>query len=209
MYCRYCEGTGKLGMQRETCSFCGGSGYEYKKMLLNKDDIERGLNELINEQIELERKLENSTADTEFDCLQRIELIHNKERNEVILDKFFGISYDDYRMKGFGGVKIEEEGRIKLTYTDEMRFQDALWENEKENVQRMKELYKDIMQEAVEKGFKGSYVIYEGIGGNEAIIDVYMNDEEKKAVELGKEESTMFGYCKPLIEYLEEILNEL
>ena len=25
--CDYCEGTGKLGPQNETCSFCGGIGY--------------------------------------------------------------------------------------------------------------------------------------------------------------------------------------
>lgn len=25
--CKYCEGTGKLGFQREGCCFCGGSGF--------------------------------------------------------------------------------------------------------------------------------------------------------------------------------------
>lgn len=28
--CKHCEGTGKLGLQRETCCFCGGKGYTGK-----------------------------------------------------------------------------------------------------------------------------------------------------------------------------------
>jgi hypothetical protein len=28
--CKHCEGTGKLGFQRETCCFCGGKGYTGK-----------------------------------------------------------------------------------------------------------------------------------------------------------------------------------
>lgn len=35
--CKHCEGTGKLGFQRETCCFCGGKGYtgkNYKKVFL-------------------------------------------------------------------------------------------------------------------------------------------------------------------------------
>ncbi len=96
---------------------------------------------------------------------------------------------------------------IKLTYTKEMDFQDFLWNTEGEDKERMKELYVGIMEEAKEKGFKGSYDIYDG-EYPEAIIEVYRDEKEREDAYLGKVEVPMFGYCKPLIEYLEKILNE-
>lgn len=93
---------------------------------------------------------------------------------------------------------------IKLTYTDEMKEQDVLWITEEENFEAMKKLYQQIIKEATEKGFNGSYQIYEM---NEVVIEIYENEQEKKECEDGSQVASMYGYCKALIGHLEFILN--
>lgn len=93
---------------------------------------------------------------------------------------------------------------IKLTYSNDMQEQDLLWKTEEENFDVMKELYLQVMKEAKEKGFNGIHHIYEH---NEAIIEIYENETEKKKCENGEQEASMFGYCKALISHLEYILN--
>lgn len=99
--------------------------------------------------------------------------------------------------------KKKESSLIKLTYTDEMKEQDALWEKENEDVQVMERLYKEIIKEAREKGFKGYEVIYEYNG--ECVCEIYENVEQYN--DNDNDSDFMAGYCKPLIEYLEAVLN--
>lgn len=97
----------------------------------------------------------------------------------------------------------EEEKIIKLNYTDEMKEQDLLWKNEEEDLEVMEKLYKEIIKEAQEKGFKGHYVIYEYNG--ECICKIYEDIEHYNNND--EDSDVMVGYCKPLIEYLEALLN--
>lgn len=82
----------------------------------------------------------------------------------------------------------------KLTYSEDMKKQDELWKAEKEDINTMQSLFVEIMTEAKEKGFIGTIAIYSW--DNEALIDVAIDDEIKT-----------FGFCKPLIDCLEEIIN--
>ena len=43
--CEFCEGTGKLGFQREDCCFCGGSG-EVEIEVLNDRGVRRKRNQI-------------------------------------------------------------------------------------------------------------------------------------------------------------------
>lgn len=97
--------------------------------------------------------------------------------------------------------------RIKLTYTEEMKEQDRLWQNEEENLETMKKLYLEIIAEAKEKGFEGVVDIYDVSG--EMLCEIFKNEEELRLARLGEyEDFDSVGYCKPLIEHLEEIINE-
>lgn len=92
---------------------------------------------------------------------------------------------------------------MKLTYTEEMQKQDALWENEKEDFDIMEKLFNNIMEEAKEKGFNGCYIIYKT--DIECVCEVYDNEEEMEKCCSGELDTRfMFGHCKPLIELLEK-----
>lgn len=82
----------------------------------------------------------------------------------------------------------------KIMYSEEMQKQDALWKEEKEDINVMQTLFVEIMTEAREKGFIGTTAIYSW--DNEALIDVAIDDEIET-----------FGNCKSLIKRLEEIIN--
>lgn len=82
----------------------------------------------------------------------------------------------------------------KLTYSEDMKKQDELWKEEKEDINTMQSLFVEIMTEAKEKGFIGTTAIYSW--DNEALIDVSIDDEIET-----------FGNCKSLIKRLEEIIN--
>lgn len=96
---------------------------------------------------------------------------------------------------------------IKLNYTDEMKEMDKLWENEEEDTTIMERLFNEIVEEAKEKGFDGVVDIYQG--PREAIADVYNSQEEMASAQLSGIETTCYGYCKPLIEHLEERISML
>lgn len=96
----------------------------------------------------------------------------------------------------------EEEKIIKLTYTDEMKEQDLLWQTENEDLDVMERLYKGIIKEAQQKGFKGHYEIYKCNG--ECICEIYKDIEQYNNNE---DSDIIVGYCKPLIEDLEALLN--
>lgn len=91
---------------------------------------------------------------------------------------------------------------INLTYSEQMKTQDSLWNEEEEDLEVMPKLYEQVMSEAITKGFNGGYVIYEGT--NEAIIDIHL---DKTRVDYDDADES-FGYCKPLIEFLERLLNK-
>lgn len=82
----------------------------------------------------------------------------------------------------------------KLTYSEDMKKQDELWKEEKEDINTMQSLFVEIMTEAKEKGFIGTTAIYSW--DNEALIDVSIDDEIET-----------FGNCRSLIKRLEEIIN--
>lgn len=82
----------------------------------------------------------------------------------------------------------------KLTYSEDMKKQDELWKEEKEDINIMQAFFVQIMTEAKEKGFRGTTAIYSW--DNEALIDVSIDDEIET-----------FGNCKSLIKRLEEIIN--
>ena len=82
----------------------------------------------------------------------------------------------------------------KLTYSEDMKKQDELWKEEKEDINTMQSLFVEIMTEAKEKGFIGTTAIYSW--ENEALIDVSIDNEIET-----------FGNCKSLIKRLEEIIN--
>lgn len=86
--------------------------------------------------------------------------------------------------------------RAKLTYTKEMAKQDKLWDTASENLNTMAELQKLIVDEAISKGLKFEYQIY-----------IYSDEESLCDIRFkGEDEWESFGYCKPLIEALENRL---
>lgn len=92
---------------------------------------------------------------------------------------------------------------VKLDYTSEMKQQDELWENEKENLDTMEKLFKEIIEQAKCFGFKGVYVIYQA--NNECICEIYDDEEEYERCCNGDDDTGfIFGYCKPLIKCLED-----
>ena len=94
--------------------------------------------------------------------------------------------------------------KIKLTYTEEMRNQDLLWETESEDTKVMEKLFEKIISEAKEKGLKEYCYIWQG--DKECLCNVYESEEDW---DNGKEPIVEgVGYCKPLIKYLEDMLNQ-
>jgi uncharacterized membrane protein len=91
-----------------------------------------------------------------------------------------------------------------LTYTSEMKEQDKLWESENESLIVMKRLQKEIIAEAVSKGFKGIVDTY--TLANEVITEVFdsLEDLEKERETGNGYQIATCGYCKSLIEILEE-----
>lgn len=94
---------------------------------------------------------------------------------------------------------------VKLTYTDEMKEQDKLWENEEENTTVMERLFNEIVEEAIGKGFTGYCVIYQG--PEECICEVFDSKEQYIELQDSSDYRDMYGFCKPLIKDLEERLN--
>lgn len=96
---------------------------------------------------------------------------------------------------------------MKLTYTEEMKKQDKLWQSQNEDFVVMEKLYNEIIDEAKGKGFKGVTYIYSV--GSEMLCQIFNNEEEKKLADLGSyNDYDEVGYCKPLIEKLEDMINK-
>ena len=88
---------------------------------------------------------------------------------------------------------------VNLTYTEEMKEQDRLWETEQEDVKVMSRLYNQIIAEAKEKGFKGRCEYVEW--GREMTCSIYENEDDDEAY-------AIVGFCKPLISRLKEIMDD-
>lgn len=99
------------------------------------------------------------------------------------------------------------EMKKRLSYTRLMKVQDDLHSIQKENQDLMGWLFQEIMEEAKIQGFKGGYLIYDGMIP-EKLIEVYRNEYERKEIESGHKECESFHSCGGLIKYLEEIMNE-
>lgn len=94
----------------------------------------------------------------------------------------------------------------RLNYTQEMKEQDKLWESEREDLEVMERLYNEIISEAKSKGFKGIARIYNGT--TEKLIEIFETKEEMLKADNGEVIAQQtFGYCKPLIEELEILIN--
>lgn len=87
--------------------------------------------------------------------------------------------------------------KFKLTYTDEMKKQDKLWDTESEDVNVMEQLQKQIIDEAKAKGWKGVAVFWQGI--NQSIVDI-ANSQEEYENDSGIESH---GNCRSVIARIE------
>lgn len=88
-----------------------------------------------------------------------------------------------------------------------MQLQDELWLDEVEDPQLMSTLHFAIIDEAIDKGFKGAYNLY--ITDGEALVEIFESEEHKEQAILGKlKDIDCFGRCESLILHLEKILLE-
>ncbi len=76
------------------------------KIILNKHSVEEGINELIETQLSITKKLNSRVAYTEEECKERLELFKMSEANDYILNHLFGIQNFVYTHTEFRGVKI-------------------------------------------------------------------------------------------------------
>jgi len=95
--------------------------------------------------------------------------------------------------------------RKKLSYTNEMKEQDLLWENEGEDFDVVEKLFHQIVSEAKEKGFKGHVLIYKT--DIEVLAEVFESkDQYEKAIDGLFDDYESTSKCKTLIELLEKQL---
>lgn len=92
---------------------------------------------------------------------------------------------------------------VTLTYTDEMKEQDALWENEQEDLDIMESLFHELVNEAKENGYTGIARIYRK--PDETICELFQSEDELTVSDLTDREVEMYGYCKPLLHRLEDL----
>lgn len=98
---------------------------------------------------------------------------------------------------------------VRLTYTEEMRDQDRLYEIEKEDRTTMERLHKSIVKEAIHKGFKGAAETINYNDNNGVITEVFrtQNDLEKERLTGDGLQIASCGYCHALINVLENEIN--
>ena len=93
-----------------------------------------------------------------------------------------------------------------LSYTNEMKKQDLLWESESEDFEVIEKLFYQIVNEAKEQGFKGHVLVYKT--DIEVLAEVYESEEQyKKAIDGLYNDYESTSKCKTLIELLEKQLN--
>lgn len=92
---------------------------------------------------------------------------------------------------------------VTLTYTDEMKTQDALWENEQEDSDIMERLFQDIVNEAKANGYTGIANIYQR--RSEALCELYDDENHQVAVLTTGANADIYDHCQSLIERLEDL----
>lgn len=99
---------------------------------------------------------------------------------------------------------------LKLTYTEEMKEQDRLYENEQEDRDVMERLHNNILGEAKRMGFTGvaEVINYNDWHGVNTELFHSQEDLEKERQTGDGLQIAICGYCRALIENLEEILNK-
>lgn len=99
---------------------------------------------------------------------------------------------------------------LKLTYTEEMKEQDRLYEDEQENSEIMERLHNSIVEEAKSKGFKGvaDIINYNDEHGVSTELFHSQEDLEEERQRGNGLQIAICGYCGALIKNLEEILNK-
>lgn len=106
--CKKCEGTGKLGFQREGCCYCDGEGYIKEKIILDKQIVESGLNKLVERQLKIIEELNRGGAYTEHECKERLELIEERELIDYMLEYLFNLQSFKYTKPDYGGIVISD-----------------------------------------------------------------------------------------------------
>ena len=105
--CEKCEGFGGLdGERMSKCEICNGTGIADSKIRLNRRMIEDGIERLISEQVCVMRKLNQESASSESECLNRLDLIQRRKQNDYILNYVFGLQNFQYTKENFNGVEI-------------------------------------------------------------------------------------------------------
>lgn len=104
--CKDCDGTGRLGLQREGCSSCLGSGYIKEKILLNKKCVEIGLENLIERQLRITDMIDGNNAYTKDECKKRLALIEERDLINHTLNNLFNIQSFQYAKSDYGGIEI-------------------------------------------------------------------------------------------------------
>ena len=65
----------------------------------------------------------------------------------------------------------------KIKYTNQMKEQDFLWQNAKEDLRIMFSLQQNILEQAKALGWQGYAITYE-VNNEEVVTDVYLNKED-------------------------------
>lgn len=87
----------------------------------------------------------------------------------------------------------------EFIYTDEMKEQDKLWLNGKENKEVMIKLHIDICKRASENGHEDS-VFYIDVSGDEIVTYIFDSEEEQIEYHETKEsDKDSYATCKQLI----------
>lgn len=103
-----------------------------------------------------------------------------------------------------GASEERSVNEVKLTYSDQMKEQDTLWDTAIEDLKSMIKLHESILNEARSMGWNGYAVTYT-IDDPETVTELYKNERDWKD---GKAPLEISAPCKRLIEELENLLKE-
>lgn len=178
-------------------------GFESKEMedetylfYIDDEEFARYI-EIIQEVCGTREGLDYNIYDSEDgELFSNIKIYDTKNNKEYKL--IYSFENDDY-------VLIKDNRNIKLTYTDEMKSQDLLWETQDEDTLVMENLFKQIISEAKGYGCSAYFNIYQG--PEECICDVYESEEEYESYDENLPVEFSYGCCKGLIDCIEILMN--
>ena len=164
-----------------------------------EDENESRYIEIIQEVCEAKKGLNYSISDSEDGELFSNIYVYDSKNNDKEYNIIYSFENDDYVIK-------REKAKIKLTYTDEMKAQDLLWETEDEDCELMRNLFNQIIVEARGYGCTNYFIIYQG--PEECICDVYESEEEFDSWDDNEPVEFSFGCCSGLINCIETLMNK-